>query len=36
MLWLGQKVLAGQFAEAVGLALGQGNGCGGLFFGPVR
>jgi hypothetical protein len=32
MPWLGQKVLAGQFAEAVGLALGQGNACGGLFF----
>jgi hypothetical protein len=35
MPWLGQKVLAGQFAEAVGLALGQGNSYGGLPFGPV-
>jgi hypothetical protein len=35
MPWLGQKSLAGQFAAAVGLALGQGNSYAGLPFGPV-
>jgi hypothetical protein len=35
MPWLGQKDLAGKFAEAVGLALGLGNNYGGLAFGPV-
>jgi hypothetical protein len=35
MPWLGQKILAGQFAAAVGLALGQGNSYAGLPFGPV-
>jgi len=35
MPWLGQKILAGQFAAAVGLALGQGNSYAGLSFGPV-
>ena len=35
MPWLGQEILAGQFAAAVGLALGQGNSYGGLPFGPV-
>jgi len=35
MPWLGQKSLAGQFAAAVGLALGQGNSYAGLSFGPV-
>lgn len=35
MPWLGQKSLAGQFAAAVGLALGQGNSFAGLPFGPV-
>jgi hypothetical protein len=35
MPWLGQEGLAGQFAEAVGLALGQGNSYVGLPFGPV-
>ncbi len=35
MPWLGQKDLAGKFAEAVGLALGQGNSYAGLPFGPV-
>ena len=35
MPWFGQKVLAGQFAAAVGLALGQGNSYAGLPFGPV-
>jgi hypothetical protein len=35
MPWLGQEILAGQFAAAVGLALGQGNSYAGLPFGPV-
>lgn len=35
MPWFGQKVLAEQFAAAVGLALGQGNSYAGLPFGPV-
>jgi hypothetical protein len=35
MPWLGQEILAGQFAAAVGLALGQGNSYAGLSFGPV-
>ena len=35
MPWLGQQILAGQFAAAVGLALGQGNSYAGLSFGPV-
>ena len=35
MPWLGQQILAGQFAAAVGLALGQGNSYAGLPFGPV-
>ena len=33
MPWLGQEILAGQFAAAVGLALGQGNAYAGLPFG---
>jgi hypothetical protein len=35
MPWFGQKALAGQFAAAVGLALGHGNSYAGLPFGPV-
>ena len=35
MPWLGQGVLAGQFAEAVGTSLGLGNSYAGLAFGPV-
>lgn len=35
MPWLGQKILAEQFAVGVGLALGQGNFYAGLSFGPV-
>ena len=35
MPWLGQEILAGQFAAAVGLALGQGNSYAGLPCGPV-
>jgi hypothetical protein len=35
MPWLGQEILAGQFAAAVGLALGQGNYYAGLPFEPV-
>jgi hypothetical protein len=35
MPWLGQPLLAGQFAEAVGVDLGLGNVYGGLDFGPV-
>lgn len=35
MPWLGQPLLAGQFAEAVGVDLGLGNSYGVLNFGPV-
>ncbi len=35
MPWLGQPVLAGQFAAAVGTSLGLGNSYAGLAFGPV-
>ena len=35
MPWLGQPLLAGQFAEAVGVDLGLGNVYSGLDFGPV-
>ena len=35
MPWLGQRGLAGQFAEAVSTSLGLGNSYAGLAFGPV-